>query len=78
MYIINNVSISNCTQHHHTHINIINTTLISMQSTRSRKRQKTTIDVEWTRDGIQYVYTHTYGDQYNIKRNTKNPVKARH
>ena len=46
-----------------------------MQSTRSRKRQRTTIDVAWTRDGIQNVYDQ-YGGEYNIKSNTKNPGKA--
>ena len=75
MYIISNVSVSNSAQHHHSHITTVHITLIVTQSTRSRKRQKTTIDVEWTRDGIQNVNTQ-YGDQQSIEKNTKHPIKA--
>ena len=50
MYIHSNVSISDCTQHADSRINILYTILITTQRTSSRKRLKRTIHIEWTRD----------------------------
>ena len=53
MYIHSNVSISdNYTQHPDARIDILHAILITKRRTSSRKRQKTAIHIQWTRDEV--------------------------
>lgn len=77
MYLSSNVFISDCGQHRNTHINISNTihSHYNIQRTRSSKRQKVCIEVNWNRDDINTIIQH-YESLYGIKANTKNLGKA--
>ena len=65
MYMHSIVLISDCTQHPDTLINKLYTIIITTQRTPSRKRQKVSTHIEYTRDDIQKVYAE-YASQYGL------------
>ena len=66
MYIISNLSISDCALPRHVHFKILYTILITMKS----KRQKITINFNWNRKDITSIYRE-HGQLHGINRYTK-------